>query len=89
MPFIARKLNQTIKDNKINIVHVRSRAPAWFLQFIQDKKFKTVSTFHNIYGSSNFFKKTYSKALSKVDHIVAISEFVKSKKIDIYKINEN
>ena len=41
MPFIARKLNQTIKDNKINIVHVRSRAPAWFLQFIQDKKFKT------------------------------------------------
>ena len=89
MPFIARKLNQTIKDNKINIVHVRSRAPAWFLQFIQDKKFKTVSTFHNIYGSSNFFKKTYNKALSKVDHIVAISEFVRSKIIDTYKINKN
>ncbi len=89
MPFIARKLNQTIKDNKINIVHVRSRAPAWFLQFIQDKKFKTVSTFHNIYGSSNFFKKTYNKALSKVDYIVAISEFVRSKIIDTYKINKN
>ena len=42
IPFIARKLNQTIKDNKINIVHVRSRAPAWFLQFIQDKKFKVI-----------------------------------------------
>ena len=89
MPFIARKLNQTIKDNKINIVHVRSRAPAWFLQFIPDKKFKTVSTFHNIYGSSNFFKKTYNKALSKVDYIVAISEFVRSKIIDTYKINKN
>ncbi len=89
MPFIAKKLNKIIKNNNINIVHVRSRAPAWFLKFIQKKNFKTVSTFHNIYGSNNFFKKTYNKALSEVDYIVAISEFVKSKIIYTYKINEN
>ena len=59
MPFIAKKLNKIIMDNNINIVHVRSRAPAWFLKFIRKKKFKTVSTFHNIYGSNNFIKKTY------------------------------
>ena len=82
MPFIANKLNQIILENKINIVHVRSRAPAWLLQFIRNKKFKSVSTFHNIYGSNNFLKKTYNKALSKVNYIVAISEFVKSKIID-------
>ena len=89
MPFIAKKLNKIIMDNNINIVHVRSRAPAWLLKFIRKKKFKTVSTFHNIYGFNNFFKKTYNKALSKVDHIVAISEFVRSKIIDTYKINKN
>ena len=87
MPFIANKLNQIILENKINIVHVRSRAPAWLLQFIRNKKFKSVSTFHNIYGSKNFLKKTYNKALSKVNYIVAISEFVKSKIIDTYKID--
>ena len=88
MPFIAKKLNQIILENKINIAHVRSRAPAWLLKFIRNKKFKTVSTFHNIYGSKNFFKKSYNKALSKVDYIVAISEFVKKKIIDMYEIND-
>ena len=34
--------------------------------------------------SSNKFKKIYNKGLSRVDHIVAISDFVKSKIIDIY-----
>ena len=28
-PFIANKLNKIIKEQKINILHIRSRAPAW------------------------------------------------------------
>ena len=89
MPFIVNKLNRIILDKHINIVHVRSRFPAWHLQFIRNKKFKTVSTFHNVYRSQNLFKKIYNKGLSKVDHIVAISDFVKSKITDTYNINEN
>ena len=89
MPFIAKKLKKIIFKNNINIVHVRSRAPAWLLKFIRNKNFKSVSTFHNIYGSQNFLKKYYNKALSNVDHIVAISEYVKLKITDIYKINDN
>ena len=88
-PFIANKLRKIISDKHINIVHVRSRFPAWYLQFIRNKKFKTVSTFHNVYGSQNLFKKIYNKGLSRVDYIVAISNFVKSKIIDTYKIDEN
>ena len=87
--FIANKLRKIISDKHISIVHVRSRFPAWYLPFIRNKKFKTVSTFHNVYGSQNLFKKIYNKGLSRVDHIVAISDFVKSKIIDTYKINEN
>ena len=89
MPFIAYKLSKIISDKHINIVHVRSRFPAWHLQIVRNKKFKTVSTFHNIYGSQNSFKKIYNKALSQVDHIVAISDFVKSTIMNTYKINEN
>jgi glycosyltransferase involved in cell wall biosynthesis len=85
----ARKVLKVISDNKINIVHVRSRAPAWMLQFIRNKNFKTVSTFHNIYGSNNFFKTQYNKSLAKVDNIIAISNFVKSKIIKNYRINED
>ena len=89
MPLVAKKLNKVILENKINIVHVRSRAPAWLLRFISNKSFKTISTFHNIYGSQNFLKKYYNKALGKADCVVAISDYVKSKIIDIYKIKAN
>ena len=84
MPIVAKKVNQIIKNNNINIVHVRSRAPAWVIKFVYNKSFKTVSTFHNVYGSEFFFKKNYNKVMSQVDHIVAISEYVKNSIIELY-----
>ena len=83
----ARKINKIIKNNHINIVHVRSRAPAWMLKFINTKSFQTISTFHNIYGSDFFLKKKYNLAMSSVDKIVAISKFVKSSIIELYQID--
>ena len=77
-PSIANKLKKIIKNQNINIVHVRSRAPAWILSFIKNKNFKTVSTFHNVYSGNSYFKKIYNKQLSKVDQIVAISNYVKN-----------
>ena len=89
MPFVAKEINKIIEKNYINILHVRSRAPAWLLPYINSKNLKTVSTFHNIYGHENYIKKIYNKKLSKVDSIVAISKYVKEEIIKIYKINEN
>ena len=37
MPFVAKKLKKIIEENEINILHVRSRAPAWLLKFIKYK----------------------------------------------------
>ena len=89
MPFVANKLNKIINNNAIDIVHVRSRAPAWMLQFINKKNFKSVSTFHNVYGTSNFLKRYYNKSLCKVDHIIAISQYVKSQIAKLYNLDEN
>ena len=89
MPFVARKVSKIIKENKINIVHIRSRAPAWMMKFIPVKNFITVSTFHNIYGTQYFLKKKYNKAMSESNHIVAISKYVKMKIIELYGINAN
>ena len=83
------KLKKIINDHQINIVHVRSRAPAWSLNFIRKKNFITVSTFHNIYGHNNFLKKFYNKGLSKADKIIAISNYVKQSIIDIYNIKSS
>lgn len=91
-PFVIikniKRIHNIIKNNQINLVHVRSRAPAWSLRYVSKLNCKTVSTFHNVYGHKNFLKIFYNSALSKVDKIVAISNFVKSSIINLYKINE-
>ena len=83
------KLKKIIRNNNINIVHVRSRIPAWVVNFIFKKNFKTISTFHNVYSHQNYIKKFYNKGLSKVDRIVAISPYVKSSISKIYNIDNN
>ena len=88
-PFTANKINHIINTKDINILHFRSRAPAWLLPYINKQNIKTISTFHNIYGNQNFIKKIYNKQLSKVDKIVAISNYVKEEIINIYKIKSD
>lgn len=86
--FLANKLNNIINKNKINLLHVRSRGPAWLLPFINKKNLKTISTFHNIYGHQNYFKKIYNKGLANTNCIIAISKYVKKEISMLYKIDE-
>jgi glycosyltransferase involved in cell wall biosynthesis len=88
IPFVATKINTILKENDINILHFRSRAPSWLLPFLNKKNIKTVSTFHNVYGNQNFFKRIYNSQLGKVEKIVAISNYVKHEIINNYNLNE-
>ena len=88
-PFIAKKINQFIKANNINLVHVRSRGPAWMINLMSKNNIKTISTFHNVYGGKSYFKKIYNKGLSKMDHLVAISEYVKETISKKYNLTAN
>ena len=88
-PLIANQLKKIIINRNINVVHVRSRAPAWILSFIKNRNFKTISTFHNVYSGNSYFKKIYNKQLSKVDQIVAISNYVKNEISKKYNLDSN
>jgi len=88
-PLIANQLKKLIFNQNINVVHVRSRAPAWILSFIKNRNFKTISTFHNVYSGNSYFKKIYNKQLSKVDQIVAISNYVKNEISKKYNLDSN
>ena len=63
------------------------------INLMSNNTIKTISTFHNVYGGKSYLKKMYNKGLSKTDHIVAISEYVKetdnSKPINPYADKEN
>ena len=47
---IGSKINKFIQANNINLVHVRSRGPAWIINLMSKNNVKTISTFHNVYG---------------------------------------
>ncbi len=62
---------------KINIVHARSRAPAWsclFSCFLTGRKF--VTTFHGTYNFSNKIKKFYNSVMVRSDLVIAGSNFI-------------
>ena len=61
----------------INIVHARSRAPAWscFLSCMLTRR-KFVTTFHGIYNFSNSIKKFYNSVMVRSNLIIAGSNYV-------------
>ena len=68
----------------INIVHARSRAPAWSCYFATKLSFrKFVTTFHGTYNFSNRLKKFYNSIMVRSDLVIAGSNFIFS------HINEN
>ena len=71
------RLLKVIRDYHIDIIHVRSRAPAWscfFASKVSGKKF--ISTFHGTYNFNNFIKKFYNSIMLKADGTIAISSFI-------------
>jgi glycosyltransferase involved in cell wall biosynthesis len=68
----------------INIIHVRSRAPAWSCFFAAKVTFrKIVSTFHGTYNFNSKIKKFYNSIMVRSDLVIAGSNFIFS------HINEN
>ena len=66
-----------IKLNKINIVHARSRAPAWSAYFASKLAgIKFITTFHGTYNFKSKIKKFYNSIMVKSDHVIAGSEFI-------------
>ena len=69
---------------RINIVHARSRAPAWScLIATKITRRKFITTFHGTYNFNSSIKKFYNSVMVKSDLIIAGSNFIFS------HINEN
>ena len=80
--FDQNKIKILIKDliikKRINLVHISSRAPAFFLiNFIKNLNIKVVTSVHNKYESKSLLKDWYNSYLLKGDTIIFNSNFVK------------
>ncbi len=75
--FNAIAISFVILVYNINIVHVRSRAPAWSCFLATKLTFrKIVSTFHGTYNFSNRVKKFYNSIMVRSDLVIAGSNFI-------------
>ncbi|MBM3611189.1 MAG: glycosyltransferase family 4 protein [Alphaproteobacteria bacterium] len=73
------RIRRVIKNYHVDIVHARSRAPAWSA-WLATRKTKVVflTTFHGTYNFSNKLKKFYNSIMTKGQKIIAPSTFIKN-----------
>ena len=82
------KLVKIIRKYNVDIIHARSRAPAWSAYYAAKKtSIPFVTTFHGTYGINNRIKKKYNSIMVKSDKIIAISDFIKKHIVNNYEIN--
>ncbi len=75
----AKRLADFIRKNHINIVHARSRAPAWSAYWAAKMTgAHFVTTFHGTYGLGPFgIKKLYNRIMTYGEKVIAISNHIK------------
>ncbi len=72
-----RRLAEFIKSQAVNIVHARSRMPAWSAYFAtRALRVPFVTTFHDAYRAGNPGKKLYNSVMARGDRVIAISRFI-------------
>jgi len=71
------RLCDLIKQHDINILHARSRAPAWSaLAAAHRTGTRFITTFHGTYSHGNRLKRFYNSAMLRGDLVIANSHFI-------------
>jgi glycosyltransferase involved in cell wall biosynthesis len=81
------ELVRLIRQLSVNIVHARSRAPAWSAwaaAHATGRRF--VTTFHNAYGARTALKRRYNSVMARGERVIAISDFVADHAATVYGV---
>jgi glycosyltransferase involved in cell wall biosynthesis len=80
-------LIRIIREHRIDIVHARSRAPAWSAwKAVRKTGRRFVTTFHNVYGTGTPLKHWYNSVMARGERVIAISDFVAQHAVSEYGI---
>ncbi|HEX3864791.1 MAG TPA: glycosyltransferase family 4 protein [Stellaceae bacterium] len=86
----AAALIEIIRRHKIDIVHARSRAPAWSAwSAARATRRRFVTTFHNAYPADLPLKRWYNSIMARGERVIAISQFVGEHVENTYGIGSN
>lgn len=83
-----KALVKIIRDEKVDIVHARSRAPAWSAWLAaRETNTRFMTTFHGTYGLGGKWKKKYNSIMLQGDRVIAISHFIANHILSNYEVN--
>jgi glycosyltransferase involved in cell wall biosynthesis len=72
-----RRLVEVIEEFNVDIVHARSRAPAWSAITAAKRTGRHfVTTFHAAYTRGGYLKNLYNSVMAKGEKVIAISDFI-------------
>ncbi|WP_111498245.1 glycosyltransferase family 4 protein [Marinobacter bohaiensis] len=82
----VRPVRRLIRELQPDVIHVRSRLPAWIVYLAWNKlppeqRPALVSTFHGMYSVNR-----YSAIMSKAEHLIAVSDCVRQYILDSYPV---
>ena len=90
-PFVMRanvhRLARLIREHGVDIVHARSRAPAWSAEAaarLEGAHF--VTTVHGTYSIRSVLKRHYNKVMTRGERVIAISNFIASQIQETYHV---
>src|SRR5436305_1303815 len=93
-PLVMRRnavaLIEIIRQHKIDVVHARSRAPAWSAwRAARATRRRFVTTFHNAYDIGGRLKRWYNSVMAKGERVIAISQFVGDHAAEVYGVGQD
>lgn len=76
MALNVRRLARLVVDERVDLVHARSRAPAWVaLGACRGTRRPFVTTFHGAYSGRSGLKLLYNSVMARGDFVIANSQF--------------
>jgi glycosyltransferase involved in cell wall biosynthesis len=83
----ARAVARLIDEQSIDIIHARSRAPAWvglLARRIARRPVRFMTTFHGVYSHGNALKRFYNGAMLRTPVVIANSQFIRRHIVEVY-----
>jgi glycosyltransferase involved in cell wall biosynthesis len=72
----ARAIGRLVAAEGVDLIHARSRAPAWSaLRAARQQAVPFVTTYHGAYGETNVLKRLYNGVMARGDVVIANSRY--------------
>ena len=85
----AARLARLIRQHEVDIIHARSRAPAWSAAAAARRTgCRFVTTFHGTYGAKSALKRWYNSIMIRGERVIANSDFIAGHIRGAYRIDD-